>query len=147
MAAATRPTPWYAVLLGLLVAIALAKFGNPVIFKSMETAPTNFWEVVLANWPVSWGGPLLAIAAIISFPTIAKRLPLVHRIVVGLLVGWLFWVILSVRGSVAPELSRITFIHFAATAGAFCLGAALLPSLAEVHVFVRIILVGMVFSL
>jgi O-antigen ligase len=147
MATATRRTPWLAALFGLLLAVALAKFGNPVIFKSMEESPANVWEVLLANWPVSWSAPLLGVIALISFPTIAKRLPLVNRAVVALMAAWLFWVILSLKGSIAPELSRITFIHFAATAGAFCLGAALLPTLLEAQVVFKILLIGMLFSL
>src|SRR2546430_917858 len=102
MAAATRRTPWLAILLGLTMAVALSKFGNPVIFKSMETAPSDFWEYLLAVWPVSWGAPVLAVITILSFPAILKRFPSFNRTVTGLLIAWFVWTLLSARSSVVP---------------------------------------------
>lgn len=147
MTSAKRGTPWLALLLGLTMAVALGKFCNPVIFRSMESIPSNFWEYLFATWPASWSGPVLAVVVIVSFPAMANRFSQLNRTVIGLLIGWFVWTLLSSRSSVAPELSRITCLHFAATAGAFCLGATMLPTLLEAQVVFRFVIFGMFLGL
>src|SRR4051794_1890327 len=50
----------FAALFGLLLGLALVKFGNPVIMETLVEAPKNIYEVIFNPWPAVWGYWLLA---------------------------------------------------------------------------------------
>jgi O-antigen ligase len=130
------------------MAITLTKFGNPIIFKALEVAPTNFWETVLANWPSTWScyvaAGLCVVAAFIGQWIRLKTLPLP---LVALLGAWLLWTIFSMKNSVAPDFSRLTVMHFVATGAAFFLAAIFLTTAREAAAFFRVMIVGLAFAL
>ena len=52
-----RPAQWqnvFAAGAGLWLAVALIKFGNPVILDHQVTAPTSFSEALMVSWPALW---------------------------------------------------------------------------------------------
>jgi hypothetical protein len=70
-AAPERPknSRWPAIhagILGLFIALVIAKLGNPVIFRSMEIPPANFLEFIFVTWPTPWGYFMLAAVALLS---------------------------------------------------------------------------------
>jgi hypothetical protein len=134
-------------LLGLGMAITLTKFGNPIIFKSLETPPANFWEALLANWPTSWSFFVGAALALCSLAIGVQRASLVPLAVTGPLAVWIFWVGLSVTHSVDRDLSNLTLLHFGVTALVFFLGVTCLPSLANAQLVFKIMIFALIFAL
>jgi len=49
---------------GAFLALALLKFGNPVVLEHKLPPPGNVWEVLLWSWPVAWAYPLLALLVV-----------------------------------------------------------------------------------
>jgi len=148
MAAATRR--WRGILAGLFglaVAIALTKFGNPIIFKSLETAPASIWEVLLATWPATWSFQLAVILGILSVAANWRHASLMPRPLFFLLAGWIFWVALSMSRSVDLELSQLTVKHFVSTTVLFFLAMMFLPSLREAKMFFRLMIFALAFTL
>jgi len=132
--------------LGIFMALVVAKLGNPVIFKSMEVAPAGLAEVALATWPTSWGYPML-LAAVLSGAMAAKFRAVRPMWIVWLPAVWLAWAAVSCIWSMAPELSRLTIKHFAATVVTFYLGLFVLGPAADSKWFWRMTALGFVFVL
>jgi hypothetical protein len=59
-----RPARVYAGALGVLVALTLLKFGNPVVLDHKLPAPANWGECLAVAWPLSWAYPLLALLTV-----------------------------------------------------------------------------------
>jgi O-antigen ligase len=97
------------------------KLGNPVIFDSIITAPTNLAEFIFVAWPVNWGYVLLAMVVLASLPILQPRLSRKQWPVLLLFV-WLFWQFLSATHSIDKRLTTPTVIHFASCVIAFLLG-------------------------
>ena len=57
-------TRWFAGTAGALLGLTLLKFGNPVIMAGLVEQPTNWLELIIAPWPVSWGYALLALVTL-----------------------------------------------------------------------------------
>jgi O-antigen ligase len=145
MAAPART--WLAGVFGVAMAITLTKFGNPIIFKALETPPTNIWEVLFATWPATWS---YFVAVALCFIALAKqwqRLKGLPLSIVALLGGWLFWTALSMKNSVDPQLSRLTVLHFAATVAVFFLAGAFIPTVRHAQTFFRFMIFGLLFAL
>jgi O-antigen ligase len=148
MAAGTRRWPGIlAALFGLAMAIAVTKFGNPIIFKSLESAPTNIWEFVLATWPATWSFRLAVVLALLSVATNWRHASYVSRPLFFLLGGWAFWVAFSMSRSVDIELSQLAVKHFSAITVLFFLAVTFLPSLAEAKNFFRVMVLALAFAL
>lgn len=145
MAAPTRT--WLAGVFAMAMAITLTKFGNPIIFKALETPPSNIWEVLLATWPATWSYGVAAGLCFAAFAAQWQRVKTLPASVVALLGGWLFWAGLSMKNSVDPELSRLTVLHFGATVAAFFLAGAFLPTLRHAQTFFRIMIFALLFAL
>ena len=56
----------FALVAGIWIGISLVKFGNPVIFDHMVTAPQNMAELIFTSWPIAWGYVLFAGVALAS---------------------------------------------------------------------------------
>ena len=64
----------FALACGLWIGITLLKFGNPVIFGDMITAPESVAEFVFTPWPVAWGYLILAIVALSVVPILVEAM-------------------------------------------------------------------------
>jgi O-antigen ligase len=51
---------------GLWAALALIKFGNPVILDQQVHAPSNLDELLIHSWPVAWGYALLGLIFVVG---------------------------------------------------------------------------------
>jgi hypothetical protein len=130
---------------GLWLALALIKFGNPVILDQQIQAPADLDELLINSWPVVWGYALLALVLIVSWrfwqwrpssvavahhkpPSARNPLPLRRvdaPVPMWLLVApllWLGWQFLSATQTVDRALTTATLPHFVACVGAFYLG-------------------------
>ncbi len=56
-------------LLGLWIALALIKFGNPVILDHQISPPANLLEGIYQSWPVAWGYGLFGLVILTGIAT------------------------------------------------------------------------------
>ncbi|MBI4660885.1 MAG: O-antigen ligase family protein [Verrucomicrobia bacterium] len=106
---------------GVLLGLALLKFGNPVIFDRLVERPGTVIEAIFQPWPILWGYCLLggitllgvtSIQFTVAVPSWIKFLPIL----------WLGWQGLSALRTVNPDLTRVTLLHFASCVVWFYLG-------------------------
>src|SRR5215813_6714030 len=105
---------------GLWLALALLKFGNPVILDAQIQAPASPVEWLLQPWPIVWGYAFLCGLLLLGFSvwrwhTEAPRWLLVVPLV------WLGWQGLSALQTVDLRLTLTTLKHFAAGVAAYYL--------------------------
>jgi O-antigen ligase len=119
---------------GLWLALALIKFGNPAIFAGQISAPNNREELLFAPWPAQWGYLLLVPCVLLGLRFF--RWP---NDVPGWLIAlpfiWLVWQGLSALQSVDSTLTGPTLVHFAANVAAFCLGLFAFPQVRHLRAF------------
>ena len=118
----------FTLLFGLLLGLAILKFGNPVILDANVSAPGSFSEAWAETWPPHWGfwflipvafvGLCLAIVGQPRWP--GSRwlwiLPLV----------WFGWQLVAAPQTVDGTLTALTLIHFGGGLACYFLGAWLL---------------------
>lgn len=106
---------------GILLGLALLKFGNPVIMEKYIDWPTNGWEWALNPWPIVIGRWLMfcvvvlgAIVAVwkIEIPWKLAALPLI----------WLAWELIATTQSESVQLSQPSVVHFVTCVVCFYLG-------------------------
>jgi O-antigen ligase len=116
--------------------VALLKFGNPVIFDRLIEQPSGIWEMIFQPWPIAWGYILLATLVLFG-GAIARRKELVSsgvpapRWIVALPLAWFIWQLLASSGTVEPNLTRTTLLHFGSCVLWFYLGLFALSRLAR----------------
>jgi O-antigen ligase len=106
---------------GLWLALALIKFGNPVILAQQIQVPANREEWVLYPWPVAWGYALLGLVAVLGLRFWRWQTP-APRWLIALPAVWLGWQALSGLQTVDRTLTTATLKHFCACVTAFYLG-------------------------
>ncbi len=111
----------FTLICGCWIGLSFLKFGNPIIFDRMITAPKDAVEFIFTPWPVSWGYVLLACVLIAAWPVLKIRIQK-RDWPIAVFAFWLFWQFLSSGQSVEPHLSDPTLVHFVACALALLLG-------------------------
>ena len=106
---------------GIWIGLSLLKFGNPVIFGALITAPANVAEFIFVAWPPAWGYVVLALVVVASLGILKPRFEKRHW-PITLLGVWLFWQFLSSARSIDRQLSTPTLVHFASCVVALLLG-------------------------
>ncbi|EEF62444.1 O-antigen ligase family protein [Pedosphaera parvula] len=111
----------FAGLFGLLLGLALVKFGNPVIMEKLVDPPANFLEMILNPWPAIWGYWLLAGVTVLGL-MVAKRETNAPKFLVALPLAWLVWEFIAGTSTVDKALTRATLAHFTTCVVCFYLG-------------------------
>lgn len=106
---------------GALAGLALLKFGNPVIFDSLITAPTGVLEWVFQSWPLRWGYYVLVPVVGLGLAVGTWRAPRPWWPVL-LPFLWLCWQVMVALDTVDAQLTGLTVPHFAATTVCFYVG-------------------------
>ena len=119
---------------GLFLALALLKFGNPVILDHRITTPSTLEDFIYAPWPVVWGQWLLAGLALLGLMVARWTVPS-PRWVPGLLALWLVWQFLSATRTIDATLTGQTLRHFVACGVCFALGMFALSQVRQMRVF------------
>jgi O-antigen ligase len=101
----------FALVAGIWIGISLVKFGNPIIFDRMVTAPQNVAELIFTAWPIAWGYLFFAGVALASLMVLRPRWSRDHWPIL-LLVIWLFWQFLSSTRTIDKALTAATLPHF-----------------------------------
>lgn len=106
---------------GLVLGIALLKFGNPVILDHMLPPPADLLEGIFQAWPLVWGYILLVPLGALALASARWDWPRPRWL--GLLPClWFGWQCLAATQTVEPRLTRLTLLHFAVTVGWFYVG-------------------------
>jgi hypothetical protein len=111
----------FAGVFGIFLGLSLLKFGNPPIFESWVTSPSNGYEFMLNSWPITWGYGLLALVAVLGLAAARWKVTAPGWLVV-LPLAWLLWQALAATQTLSWALTRPTLAHFAACAACFYLG-------------------------
>lgn len=120
----------FAIAFGLLLGLALVKFGNPVVMEKFVDAPTNFYEALFNPWPAFWGYWLLAGVTVLGV-IVANWKVEVPRILIVLPLVWLGWQFLAGTQTVDATLTRSTLAHFTTCVVCFFLGLFSLSQVKE----------------
>ncbi|MBI5384141.1 MAG: O-antigen ligase family protein [Verrucomicrobia bacterium] len=137
--AADRSSAIFAGAVGLFIAIALLKFGNPVVLEHKLQPPEGFWEWLIWSWPATMGYWLLGGLAVLGIwlvrwprnqgPDRDDRNSNHHALrkwIVWLPLAWFVWQCVSAMMTVNWPLTLATLKHFAAGIVCFYLGFLLL---------------------
>ena len=119
---------------GLWLALALIKWGNPVILDQKISVPTNWVEIGVSAWPVSWGYALLVFVIGLALPCWHWKSKAPAWLLV-LPVAWLGWQFVSATQTADRTLTAATLPHFCACVAAFFLGHFALNRVANLRPF------------
>src|SRR5262249_4501327 len=120
--------------IGLWVALALIKFGNPVILDREVPAPANSTELLIASWPARWGYALTITVGLAG--GLWRRWPKdAPRWLLALPAGWLGWQFISAGQTVDRGLTSSVLFHFCACVAAFYIGALVFSATSRLRLF------------
>jgi len=114
----------FAGLTGVFLAVALLKFGNPIIFDEKIAAPTDIFEIIFQPWPTRWGYILVGVMVAVGLAVGNWKITLDRKSAFGLFLPiiWMAWQFVSATKSVDPTLTRLTLKHFTVCVTCFYLG-------------------------
>jgi O-antigen ligase len=120
----------YALAFGILLGLALVKFGNPVILEGALSAPTTFQEWRGFPWPPGWSlwalAPMLVAGAALAAALKPRWIGASALWMLPVL--WFFWQIVSTTESVDRRLSLATLGQFGGCLACYFAGSTLLRS-------------------
>jgi hypothetical protein len=119
---------------GLLMALALIKLGNPVILQDKIATPTSFTEVRIQPWPIAWGYILVGLV-LIQVPKVFQWKTPSPAWLPFLPLAWLGWQVVSALGTVNGALTLATLEHFTACVACFYVGLFALSRVADLRLF------------
>ncbi len=124
----STPDQVYALAFGLMLGLAILKFGNPIILDQKIEAPTSLAEAWTDPWPTHWANWLLAVlAAAGAWLAVAKkRRWTAGRWLLAPPLIWLCWQLVSAASSVDHALTATTLWDFAGCVACYLLGATVL---------------------
>jgi len=140
---------FFAVLCSFFVAITLLKFGNPVIFENLFTAPNNLLEALFQPWPFNWGYICIAALAVIALKVGRVQFKRNWATAFGLLLPliWLTWQFVSATHTVDLNLTRSVLKHFTACVICFYIGWFCLGQLKSIRPVLLGVLISFIFVL
>ena len=119
---------------GLWLALALIKFGNPVILEQQIQAPASREEFLVYPWPIAWGYALLVFVALVCLKFWRWRAPVPRWLLIVPLV-WLGWQFVSATQTVDRSLTTATVKHFASCVATFYIGLFALSRVSKLRLF------------
>ena len=114
----------FAGLVGLWIAVALIKLGNPIILDSRIETPSGCLEAIFQPWPVSWGYVIFGITFLAGF-SVWKWSHQVSPFLLWAPAAWLVWQCVASLQRLEPAdaaLVKPTLAHFTVCVSAFYLG-------------------------
>ncbi|MCI0535264.1 MAG: hypothetical protein L0Z50_08550, partial [Verrucomicrobiales bacterium] len=111
----------FSILYGVLLGLALLKFGNPIILDRLIEKPTDVWEAIFSPWPLRWGQLSLVGIALLGAIVCRFRLPK-PRWIVALPLVWFCWQVYAGTQTIDLRLTQVTLVHFATCLLCFGLG-------------------------
>ncbi len=121
---------------GLFMAVALLKFGNPVILDHLVDMPRTPDEWRAFSWPVRVGYIGLALVSLLGlWQARGAWRPRAPAVLVGLLLLWLGWQFVAAIASTDRPMTRVVLAQFTACTVCFFLGHLALARVQEPRVF------------
>jgi len=114
-------TRLFPALCGLLLGLALLKFGNPVIFEDQIDRPTELLGWLVQPWPLAYGYAVAGAVLLCGIVNGFGKRPYFPR-VCWLPLVWVIWQMIATNESIAPSLSRQALVHFLVCVALFYLG-------------------------
>jgi len=111
----------YSGLVGLFIAFALIKWGNPVIMDAQIATPSSYLEAVLAPWPMAWAYRL-ALVVLLGGLFFAKKVTGISRVWLALPLVWFGLQIISAFYAVDTALCWAVIPHFGVAVAMFFVG-------------------------
>jgi len=136
----------FAAALGALLGLSLLKLGNPVLMDSEVGIPGNAFEWVLTGWPLVVGHGLLLLVCVLGLFVARKRPELPGWLAFAPL-PWLGWQWVAAAGSMDPQATASTLIHFVANIACFYLGLFCLSPIRTLRWFWTGLMAGFLFVL
>ncbi len=112
-------------LAAVLLAVSVAKFGNPVILEVNEDS-WDIWKLLFFSWPVEWGIVTSGAFLILGLSLFGKWKPRIRDPLFLLVSGWLVWQFASAVQTDDTGLTWRTLPHLAVCLGWFHLGYVVL---------------------
>lgn len=126
---------------GLVLGLALLKFGNPVILEAAISPPASVVEALHESWPPAWSFwclPPLGLAVIWAIAQQRHAFPEARWLWVLPLI-WFAWQCLSAIRTVDSALTMMTLPHLAGCVLCYLLGALLVRN----ERLLRLLLIGL----
>jgi O-antigen ligase len=125
-----RTNDWFALAFGLLLGLALVKFGNPIILDAKippPSSPHDFWTDA---WPPTWSiwflAPLAVVAVWIAIQDRSRRsVPLLLWVLPSV---WFGWQLISAARTEDHGLTAMTLLHFAGCVVCYFIGILVIRS-------------------
>lgn len=124
----------YSGVVGLFLAFALIKWGNPVIMDAQIATPASYWEVVLAPWPMAWAYRFTLVVLLGSM-FFARNVSGVSKLWLALPLVWFGAQIISTFFAVDSALCWMVVPHFAVALAMFFIGVYSFPHLTRIGPF------------
>ena len=119
---------------GILVGLAPVKFGNPVVFEGMISAPRGGEEILIGIWPIWWAYALLTIVTLLAVMSRPCKLAFPKWLLIAG-ATWIGWQFVSATQSIDAGLTRSTLKQFVACGVCFLIGGMALAPSKSVHRF------------
>lgn len=128
----TRRDSITGLVLGVVLALALLKFGNPVVLKFSDAtlplaavgsheSPSTLPELLFFAWPSAWAWACVAAACLAALPCWSWR-TFAPRWALWLPLIWLSWQFIAAIDTISPALTRTTLAHFVGSTACYYLG-------------------------
>lgn len=117
-----RGCQWLVIAWGVWLALALLKWGNPVVLDRLIDPPGPWMEWLIQPWPVRWGqfaGAALVIVTVLWGGRVRGSIPWVPAVLIG---GWWIWQEIAAQGSVDRALTQSVIPHFRLCLATFIAG-------------------------
>ncbi|MCC6233144.1 MAG: O-antigen ligase family protein [Verrucomicrobiales bacterium] len=135
----------FAGVFGLVLALGLLKFGNPVILDALVETPRSLAEWRVFAWPLRFAYPLLLVALVAALPLLLLRARLeLPPTCLLLVLSWYAWQGVATFTAVDPAVAAPIFLHFTALVVCLLLGAQALSRAEELRTFWLCLAAGLV---
>lgn len=139
---------WISLAWGVVLALALLKFGNPMILDRLVTMPTSLPEWTIQPWPIHLGYILLTITVLLSLPLIRfDALQQPGKWLFALPLTWLAWQFVSATQTTDRALTSVTLPQLTALVACYYIGSLALGSRLALNWFLPPLIGGFVLVL
>jgi O-antigen ligase len=132
-------------LIGIWIALAVTKFGNPVILDNLVTRPADVAELIFTPWPLAWGYAITLGVLIVS-AALLRPAQWFHP-VLAVVAAWLAWQFVSAIRTIQPDLTWSCLVHFSFLLVIFWFGFSCLARLTLNGFFWTPLLLGFAFMI
>ena len=132
--APTQREELFCLVLGGWLALALLKFGNPVILDPLIERPQGLLELIYQSWPTLWGYTFFALVLVLGLRLLRFQ-PRVSPWFFVCPAAWLAWQFMVSTQSVEPKLTGLVIPHLCVLVLVYYLGVFGLARMPRLFLF------------